>query len=210
MRRLRQHVGRKVLSLHRLRHEAAARGFVGGNLPHNMHGRFGFYIDDLGTVSEAFDVPTVARVRRDIFTGEECVLLLLRWLRRPGSLVCISHKRLGITSDLARIELRCPLHKRKVSLTQCLSLSMCGSFALSMDSRWDHLVDERSCENWAGRLRCSRRFYKRWCTDDEQPDQFHQRQALEDSKAAQLPEGAELRAHKITWYKNIRFDVPQR
>ena len=91
-RELRQSVGKEVLSLARLEREATEQGLVGDLMPHNVYDRFGYHLTDLRVVVEALRVPEVVRIKRDKFSGEECVLLLLRRLRTPGSLLSLTYE----------------------------------------------------------------------------------------------------------------------
>mmetsp|Transcript_18930 Transcript_18930/g.28494 ORF Transcript_18930/g.28494 Transcript_18930/m.28494 type:complete len:174 (-) Transcript_18930:725-1246(-) len=101
MRSIRQEIGNEHLSVESIRRDAAAQGFGGDVFSANIYDRFGFHLDELEIVVEKLQVPLVVRIKRDRFTGEECcVLLLLRRLRTPGTLLSLrrSRRRLGAAS----------------------------------------------------------------------------------------------------------------
>ena len=91
-RELRQSVGKEKLSLARLEREATEQGLGGDLMSRNVYDRFGYHLTDLRVVVQVLRVPEVVRVQRDKFSGEECVLLLLRRLRTPGSLLSLTYE----------------------------------------------------------------------------------------------------------------------
>jgi len=132
MRSIRQEIGNEHLSVESIRRDAAAQGFGGDVFSANIYDRFGFHLDELETVVEKLQVPLVVRIKRDRFTGEECVLLLLRRLRTPGTL-------LSLTKETGR------------SISQ---ISLASNWAVRfIRRRWAHLVDERSFTDWAPHFR---------------------------------------------------------
>ena len=92
VKRSRQEVGRARLSLERLQEEAASRGFDEDNISQNIYDRFGFHLNHLKVVVQRLQVPQKVRLGKDHYTGEECVLLMLRRLRTPGSLLSLTYE----------------------------------------------------------------------------------------------------------------------
>lgn len=101
MKVMRQDVGIERLSLERLNREATSRGVGGNVVSHNVYDRFGFHLEHLATVVHVLDVPARVKVKRDTFTGEECVLLLLRRLRTTGSLLSLTKETGRYTGQIS-------------------------------------------------------------------------------------------------------------
>ena len=82
VKRQKQNIGDELLSLARLKREAAQRGLDGDDMSRNVYQRFGFRLSDLPVVVSAFQMPAEIKTRgRYVFSGEEAVLLLLRRFR---------------------------------------------------------------------------------------------------------------------------------
>ena len=92
VKRSRQEVGKARLSLERLQEEAASRGFDEDNVSQNVYDRFGFHLNHLKVVVQRLEVPEKVRLGKDHFSGDECILIMLRRLRTPGSLLSLTYE----------------------------------------------------------------------------------------------------------------------
>ena len=90
VKRLKQDIGAEKLSLKRLFKEAEAKGLGGDDLAWNVYHDYGFHLAELPTVIRALQVPDKVKLRRNVFTGEECVLLLLRRLKTCDGLLSLT------------------------------------------------------------------------------------------------------------------------
>ena len=94
VKRSRQEVGKARLSLERLqgKRQRAAGSTRTNNVSQNVYDRFGFHLNHLKVVVQRLQVPQKVRLGKDHYTGEECVLLMLRRLRTPGSLLSLTYE----------------------------------------------------------------------------------------------------------------------
>jgi nuclease HARBI1 len=102
--RQKQQVGMERLSLARLQREAAQQGMMGDDTSKNIYQRFGFRLEDLPSIINAFNFPMKNKSRGGhAFTGEEAVLILLRRFRSTCPLLELTQETGRNISALSEI-----------------------------------------------------------------------------------------------------------